>query len=191
MSRQKANEQINNRMVPNQNKGKDQKKKTPIIIAIAIIAVILVVAILFFLFSDAAPFGNNRRIQGNTVVTPENVEQIAAQLMEAEAIQPGSYEVSMNMDWTFANGASVSNDAYVENAIANTSTVYFVIRLRDDNTQIYESPYLEPGSYINDIKLDTELAAGTYDTIMTYHLVDDNYDNISRVSVGLKITILN
>jgi hypothetical protein len=190
MSRQKANEQINNRMMPGHDQEK-KGKKTPLIIAVSACGVILAVAALFFLFSEASPFGGRDTYQGNTVVTPENVERIAAQLMEAEAVPPGSYEVSMNTTWTFADGASISSDAYVENSVTNASTVYFIIRLKDDDAQIYESPYLEPGSYMNDIRLDTELAAGTYDAIMTYHLVDSNYNNVSRVSVGLEITVLN
>lgn len=189
MSRQKANEQIGNRMMPAH--GKEKRGKKAIIIAVSVCGVVLLIAILFFLFSEASPFSNNRSTHGNTVVTPENVEQIAAMLAESEAIPPGSYEVSMNMDWTFRDGASVSSDAYVENAIGNTNTVYFVLSLKADATQIYESPYLAPGSYINDIKLDVKLPAGTYDVVMTYHLVDSDYNNISRVSVGLEITILN
>ena len=97
----------------------------------------------------------------------------------------------MTEKWTFENGSAVSADAYVENRVYNQNTVYFTITRSDDGSVIYKSPYLPVGSSLENIKLDTSLNAGVYDTVLTYHLVDEGNQELSTVSVSLVITIKN
>ena len=52
---------------------------------------------------------------------------------------------------------------------------------------IYSSPMLPVGTDIKDIKLEKPLAAGDYNAVVMYTLVDENYEEVS--SVGFKITI--
>jgi len=191
MSKQKANERINSKMISANDKPK--RNKSAMVITVASICILaLGITVLYLIFSENSPLNTRETIrQGNTVVTPENIERILAELAETEVTPTGSYEVSMNMSWDFANGAAISSNAYVENAITNNNTVYFVIKLRDDNREIYQSPFMVPGSFINDIRLDENLPAGTYEAILTYNLVDDNMQDVSHVSLAITITIQN
>lgn len=182
MSKEKVNDRINNL---SSREGK--KSRLPIIIIAIIVVCVLIGVILFLVLGkDAEP---EKKV--NTVVTPENVEEVIAQMKETDRTPIGSYQVNMTSDWEFENGDAVSSNAYVSNATANQTTVYFTIKLKDDNHEIYKSPYLPVGSSLKDIKLDTSLDAGTYDTVLTYHLVDDDKEELSTVSVALPIIIKN
>ena len=126
----------------------------------------------------------------NTVVTPENIEEVISEMKEEERTPMGSYEVYMTTDWTFSDGSSASKDAYVKNVVANKNTVYFTIAL-ENGEQVYKSPYIPVGSSLNNITLDTPLEKGFYKAVLTYHLVDTSNEEISRVSVSVDITIEN
>lgn len=183
MSR-KTDERINNQLSSNNQK----KSHVPIIIIGIIVICILVGIILFFVLGkDSEP----ETAQVNRVVTPDNVEEVIAQMNDSERTPIGSYQANMTSDWVFDNGDAISSNAYVANSTANQNTVYFTIKLRDDEREIYKSPYLPVGSSLEDIKLDTKLDAGTYDTVLTYHLVDDDNKELSTVSLSLTITVNN
>lgn len=132
-------------------------------------------------------FGGNR--EPNSVVTPSNVQQMLAEREEEERIPVGSYEVNMNNSWTFRDSKSASKDAYIGNSINNSNIVYFTIALKGETEDFYTSPYIPVGSRMENVTLDCDLAAGKYETILTYHLVDDEYQELSTVSVGLEIII--
>lgn len=125
----------------------------------------------------------------NVVVNAQNVEEVLADLSQHEMTEPGYYEVTMNFDWVFESGTSVSENAYVENAVTNTHDVYFDINLADTDELIYSSPILPRGSYIDTIALDKELAAGVYNCIVTYNLVDDDQKTVSTLKISLTINI--
>jgi hypothetical protein len=125
----------------------------------------------------------------NVVVTPDNVEETIAQLEESDYVTAGSYEVVMNTTWNFKDGASASEDAYVENSVDNTNDVYFDITLADTGENIYSSPVIPIGSHLEDITLDKELEDGTYDCVMTYTLVDGEQNPLSTVRVTMTIVI--
>lgn len=182
MSKEKANERIN---IQSSSTG-GKKSQTGLIIAFALIAVCAVAGIVLFVV-----FGKDANTtKYNRVVTPDNVDEIVDNLANSEMTPIGSYETKMNSQWTFPDGNSASSNAYVENSVNNRNTVYFTIVLREDqNTTIYTSPYLTVGSHLENIKLDTPLDAGVYDAILTYHLVDDDHKEISKVSLSLTLTI--
>ncbi len=129
--------------------------------------------------------------QRNVVVAPENVDEIIAQMQEEERTPVGSYEVTMNTHWTFPDGKSISPNAFVENSTSNTNMVYFTIVLDEGGEEIYRSPYLELGAQLRDIKLDRELEQGDYSSIITYHLVDDDFNELSSVSMYMLVSIEN
>lgn len=184
MSKEKANERINNRI-----SSPEEKSHKGIIIAIVVVAVCALVGVILYLVlgKDAEPEPK----EWNMVVTPDNVDEIIAQLNEADKTPPGSYEVRMTPDWVFDNGDAISSNAFVENVTNNQNTVYFEITRTDDSSVIYKSPYLPVGSSLEKIKLDTSLPAGVYDTVLTYHLVDEENQHVSKISVALTITIKN
>lgn len=179
MSKDTANEKTNSQA--------DVKKgKKPLIAAIIIglIIICVLIGIIVYLLT------RDKEKPYNNVVTADNVDEIISQMEEDEKTPAGSYEVSMNTDWTFPDGDSASTNAFVENSTANQNTVYFTIALKENDTEdIYKSPYMEVGSHLNDIKLDSAPPAGTHDAIITYHLVDDDFNELSSVSLYMTITI--
>lgn len=134
---------------------------------------------------------NNSRkeepVKRNVVVNKDNVEEVLEQL--EDPVPPGSYEVKMNSTWNFASGDAPSDNAYVENVEANTNSVYFDVTRADTEETIFESPILPVGSYLDNITLDSNLPAGTYDCLVTYHLLDENDESISTVKLTLTINI--
>lgn len=189
MSKEKANERINSRVTPT-----DESHKPHVVLLVIVVAV--VVAVLVGVICYLALRKDPEQEQGsrgyNRVVTPDNVEEIISQLQEEDYTPVGSYEVIMNTEWTFPDGTSPSTDAYVENSVSNRNTVYFTIALDTDReTDIYDSPFIEPGSYMDAIRLGVELPAGTYGAVLTYHLVDEQEREISHVSVNVTLTVSN
>lgn len=164
-------------------KRKDNNKK--IIIAGIVIIIILLAVLAFLIFR-----GLKDEPKRNVVVTRDNVENVAQDMVNEEYIEPGYYSASMSTTWHFATGDSVSEDAYVANLEENTNDVYFDIFLADDeNKSILESPVIPRGGELNNIVLDTSLSAGTYDCVMVYHLVDEDQNTVSTLRVGLTIIV--
>lgn len=130
----------------------------------------------------AEPVGGGR----GTVVTEDNVEEIREQL-EVGPVPDSTYVTSMSIDWHF--DGQTSKDAYVANSVANTRTVYFDLILADTSELIYSSPYIPVGAELKEVTLSKELKKGTYDTILIYHLVDDDKNELSTVSIALTIYV--
>lgn len=175
MSKDKASQKINGSVQRHSN-------RRPVIL-VAIAAVVLVVGGVLL----ASVFGEDEK--PNVVVTPDNVQDMIAELDEHERTPIGSYEANMTNSWTFPNSHSASTDAYIGNSINNQHTVYFTIALKDSEEDIYTSPYIPVGSRMENITLNCDLPAGTHSAVLTYHLVDDDYKELSHVSVGLEIII--
>ena len=180
MSKEKASQRISG----NIGKSNVKKKVSPLVIIFPVIIVAVIVGILIIAFVG-------KESDANVVVTPDNVEEIIAQLREEERVPIGSYEVAMNTEWTFPDSKTASEDAYVSNAVTNNSTVYFDITLEGSTDVIYKSPYIPVGSSVQNITLDNDMDKGVYEAVLTYHLVDESYKETSKVSVGITITIQN
>lgn len=185
MSKEKVNERISRRDLMPET---ERKSHTGIIIVVALLATCLLGGVVVYLF-----FGKKiDESQYNVVITSDNIDEIIDQMENEEYIPRGSYEVRMNTKWEFPNGSSASSNAYVANVIENQSTVFFTIVLSDDKSrEVYKSPYMAPGSHLENIKLDDILDAGTYQGVLTYHLVDDDYKETGTVSVKVTLTINN
>lgn len=180
MSKEKANERINRQLSPSGNR----KSRTGLIIAFAAIAACAIIGII------AMGLGKDAEDSYNRVVTPDNVDEVISQLASGQRLSEDQYEALMNYSWTFADGNSASSDAYVENSVNNQFPVYFTIALAEDRgNPIYTSPDIPVGGRLENIKLDTSLKAGTYNTVITYYLLDDNRQVRSHVAMTLTITI--
>lgn len=170
-----------------QNNGKKGGNKSVVIVGIiAFVIIAVLVGVIVFLLN---PQEKEKR---NVVVNKENVETVIEK-MEEEAVTdlPTYYEAKMNSTWYFEDGASPSTNAYVENVETNTNDVYFDVILSDTQEVIYESPVLPRGSYLQEIALDTNLSAGTYDCVIIYHLIDENQKSLSTVRFKLVIVVEN
>ncbi len=155
-------------------------KKTAVKVCIAVIAIAVIAVVLYFLFRKEP----ERR---NVVVNEDNVDQVLEQA--EEYIPAGYYEVTMNSTWNFASGDAPSDNAYVKNADTNTNAVYFDVIRTDTEETIFKSPILPVGTYLDNITLDSELPSGTYDCLVTYHLLDENEESISTVDLTLTIVV--
>lgn len=170
-----------------QSKTDTQKRSTAIIIALIALVVIAFSVIIFLLVKPKKVVNdNNPTVNGGrgTVITQDNVSEVAN-----ATVQDNYYMTSMSINWHF-NGLT-SKDAYVENAPENTRTVYFDLYRTDNGEIIYSSPYIPVGEKLNGLTLDKALDDGTYETILVYHLVDDDKNELSTLSVSLKIYVTN
>lgn len=184
MSKNDTNAQINTQA---DSHNKNKHSFLPIIIIIAMIVICILIGVIVYLLSL-----EKEKPKVNNIVTPDNVEEIISQMKEDERTPVGSYEVSMNTEWIFPDGNSPSTNAYVENSVTNQNTVYFTINLSNETEEkIYHSPYLTLGSSLTDIKLDSNLSKGNYDAIITYYLVDEDFKELSSVSMYMKLSIEN
>ena len=163
-----------------------KKKGGRIALAICIILIIALCLVIYFLLHKEDEDDKKKR---DVLVNEDNVEEILSEIEERTPM--GSYQVTMNSTWYFENGKAKSDNAYVENAKANSNSVYFDVTRSDTQETILESPIIPVGEYMSNITLDEELPAGTYDCVMTYHLLDDDEETISTVRVGLSIVIQN
>ncbi len=162
------------------NKGR-KGGKIAVAVCIVVIAALLGVVIYLLLGKKEEP------VRRNVVVNEDNVDEVLEQL--EDPVPAGSYEVKMNSTWNFTSGDAPSDNAYVENAEANTNSVYFDVTRTDTEETIFESPILPVGSHLENITLDSNLPAGTYDCLVTYHLLDENDESMSTVKLTLTINI--
>lgn len=181
MSKEKASSKMNNRI--SGSRAPVKKASSPIMMIFPILVAVVVIGGAAFVLKgkEAEP--------KNVVVTEENIQEVIDNMKEEDKTPIGSYEVAMTTKWHFPDCKSISEDAYVENSVANTNTVFFTVALANSTEEIYKSPYIPVGSSLSNIALDCSLSAGFYEGIVTYHLVDDSLEEISRVSVGIDIII--
>lgn len=176
-----------------QNRSQKPKSKNSkvLICVFAIISVAVIVtlaSVIYYLLQskDAEDQSGPKR---DTVVTMDNKDEILADLNNKVA--DGMFEVKMNVEWSFEDSSTPSQDAYVANNITNSNTVYFDVTLDGTGETVYESPYIPVGSALENIALTSDLSAGTYPCTLTYHLVDSEYVDVSTLAVGVTLYIKN
>lgn len=184
MARISSNERINDSISPHKNR-KGGKGVLIGGIAATAVACIIVGVTIASLNNNSEPVDDNSK---NMIVTPDNVDEVI-ESMENKKVPDGSYNCIMNPTWTFDNGSSASKDAYVENAATNPSDVYFTVTIEETGEEILKSPVIPLGSHMENITLDKVLPAGSYDCIITYHLIDGEENETSSVNLTLKIVI--
>lgn len=162
---------------------KTNKKGNLVVVFLVLLIIALGGIVVFLLFKEETK--EEKKASGRpTVVTEDNVEEFQ---QPTEEVQDGAYTTSMSIDWHFKG--KESKDAYVANVTENTRTVYFDLIRTDTSETIYSSPFIPVGSELKGVTLDTELAPGTYDTILVYHLVDDEENELSTLSIALTIYV--
>lgn len=166
-----------------QKESNDSRKGGKIAIAVCVVVIVALLGIVIYLLLGK----KEEPVRRNVVVNKDNVDEVLEQL--EDPVPAGSYEVKMNSTWNFARGDAPSDNAYVENVEANTNSVYFDVTRTDTDETIFESPILPVGSHLENITLDSSLPAGTYDCLVTYHLLDENEESVSTVKLTLTINI--
>lgn len=179
------------------NENQNQRKNSRVLLILCTVIIVLLIAIVVLLLKGR----NDTNViseetisspKRNVVINEENAEEMAEEILNREKVAaPRTYEVTMNSTWNFQDGASSSDNAYVENSTANTTPVYFDLLLDETEEVIYESPVIPVGSYLEDIKLDTDLDAGTYDCTLIYHLVDAEQNTLATLQMAVTVVVAN
>ncbi|MBE5936754.1 MAG: hypothetical protein E7265_01850 [Lachnospiraceae bacterium] len=165
-------------------KSSSKKKPVMVIVPIVVVSILILATVIVLGKPDDTVTPND------IVITEDNVGNFAEQQEEKNNnVATGSYDVSMNYDWTIDASTGISKDAYVGNSKNNTSTVYTTVTLDSTGETIYKSPYIAVGSHIENITLDKTPDKGVHAATMTYHLVDGNFDEMSSVSVAITLTV--
>lgn len=175
------------------------KKSSPLM-AVLVVGIVVVAALLGVIVFLLLGRGNTQAPEPlreavteerAIVVNEDNVEEVMTALVE-EPVLPGYYEVSMNFSWTFPDGESPSDNAYVENKTTNSNAVYFdVVLAEDESVTLFESPILPLGTHIEEVKLARDLDAGRYPCVIIYHLVDEQQRTISTLRMNMEIVVNN
>lgn len=158
--------------------------KRILLIVIPAVALAAAVAVLLLTRADmaetAAPPADDRP----TVVSSGNAQSVRDSI--DQPVEDGAYQVTMNLTWVFDGDSS---DAYVENSTNNTRTVYFDVFRADTNELLYSSPYIPVGEKLTGFALDTPLEPGSYEGLVTYHLVDGDHNELSSLSVTVGLEV--
>lgn len=166
------------------NRKKSSNNRMKIIVIILIILLAVALGFIIYILTKTDEAGEPDTGGRGTVVTEDNADTIN---ISQEPVEDGMYETSMTIDWHFEG--TRSEDAYVANVENNTRTVYFDLNIAETGEKVYSSPYIPVGSELSGLTLEKELAPGTYDTILVYHLVDDDNKELSTLSVALTIYV--
>lgn len=178
----------------NQKESAEKKHKNIIImivVAFAVLVVALIACIVLLLTKQKEePAQETQNAPRSTVLDRGFVdEDNAGDIMDemSDKVSKGMFECKMTTAWTFDDGKSASPNAYVANVENNLYTLYFDVYEESTNELLYSSPMLPVGTELKNFKLDKELAAGEYDAVVMYTMVDENLEEVS--SVGFKVTI--
>lgn len=166
------------------NGQKSSNTRMKIIVIVLVILLVIASGIIIYILTRPDEADEADTSGRGTVVTEDNADNIS---ISQEPVEDGMYETSMTIDWHFVGAKS--DDAYVANVENNTRTVYFDLNLADTGENIYSSPYIPVGSELSGLTLERELEPGTYNTILVYHLVDDDNKELSTLSVALTIYV--
>ena len=175
------------------NKKEDEKQKKkikPSHVVICVLIAAIIGLLIYFLWpheveeivDGPVPMGGR-----GTVAIPENIDELMAN--RDEPPPGGHYITTMNNNWTFDRWNVGSDNAYIENDIRNEFTVYFDLSLEEDGRLVYSSPYIPQGATLRGFALDRTVPAGEHPAIVTYYLVDEDGEEVSRVSVRVTLTI--
>ena len=168
------------------NKSNQTPKSGNVLVIVLLVIVVAMAGVIIFLLTKKPEEPKPKEDTRATVVTEENVEQVMKEMSEPKPA--AYYTCEMNVEWNFKNSSEPSYNAYVANALENDYTVYFDLHL-DSGEMVYSSPYIPVGEELTGIILDKELVAGDYNAVVTYHLVDDDHQELSTVSVSIILHI--
>ena len=167
-----------------------RQKITVFIMGLLVLVIVVLSVIIFTGNSKGATQEEEAKKKRDTVVTEENLEEFLEQEAE-ETVEPGYYETMMNTTWHFDSSEEASTDAYVANSKNNLNSVYFDVALSDTGEIIYSSPIIPVGSHLDNITLDTKLEAGNHQCIITYYLLDDEDEPVSKLNIRMNVVIAN
>lgn len=171
---------------------KKDSKAVVIGVMVALAVVLVVVCVAFAMYIRKTNSSNINATEEETkkreyVVTKDNVEEIREELQET--LSDAYYTVTMTTEWTCSAATNESKDAYIANSTDNNRTVYFNLLLPNTGEVIYSSPFIPVGEELKGLTLDKGLPVGKNTVWVEYHLVDENEQELTTVTVTATITV--
>lgn len=166
-------------------------KKKKIMLAAIVVILGIIISMMFVIVihnnnkqNVPKPYGNSQYFMDENNLVP-----IETDIANFEKVEEGLFEVNMNVTWHFKNGSNTSENAYVANSDSNNCPVVFDISLSGTEDLIYTSTVIPVGSKLNEITLNEDLEPGSYPAVCTYHLLNEDGDEISTVGVNLTLVV--
>lgn len=170
-----------------QNTDTDAKRLTTkhvVLILGTLIILCAAVLIAIFLLKD------NSEPAGTSVITESNLADIKGE-MQAH-VDKGMFMTHMNTTWIFPDGKSPSSNAIMGNAAANNYPFWFTLTLPDTDETLFKSGLMPLGTQLSELKLDKDLDKGTYDALVTVHMVDEEGKEMeSNMSFNVSLIVEN
>jgi hypothetical protein len=151
--------------------------------AVLIVAAAVVTVVLLTRPAPAPPADTG----GSRVITEANVDEIDAEIQAK--VDDGMFATWMNMSWHFPNGKSASDNAIMGNSEGNHYPFWFDLARSDTGEIIYTSGLIRVGTQLKEIILEKSVPAGTYDAVVTIHMVDDFGNDIAS-DIGFNIQLI-
>ena len=172
-------------------------KETSLFIGIiAALAVVLTIFILSHFGVVRLPWAPrpapNARVNGNIQrgsPTMTLAEKLAAM---QEAADKNQITITINARPVFEDGSAVGS-MYIVNPIHNAYHMEYIVLLKDTDQLVYQSPIMEPDTFIDSDKLSIVLPKGEYEAIAEVYSYDaeDLEKPLSKNIAHLVITIKN
>lgn len=159
--------------------------KKPIVLIIGIVAVIAIVALIVGIAMNILNPYDGASKTGQAPYKTE--EEKRAEL--DKSVEDGMLNISIASLIEFAN-SSASGTAYIENVPSNKYDMKVKITLDSNGDVVYESGAIKPDSYIETIKLNKQLPAGTYPATATFTAFQSgNGEEVGQAAAKITIVI--
>lgn len=149
------------------------------------IALALGVTLLLAACGGKGDFYDELAVEG--LLSGRSAEDIAT--LEAQTVEDGMLQVSINANPVFLNGASEGN-LRIENAPGNPYDMRVTITLDEGGTLVYASGGIRPNHHIENAPLSVDLDAGEYLATAKFYAVDENHKDLGVVRQQITLTIL-
>lgn len=170
------------------NPPEGDKKKRPVIIAIAVVLAVAIASGIFcawWFLGGGNNFFDSDAVSGQAPYKTQ--EEIVAELNRV--VEEGMLNISIASLIEFENGES-EGTAYIENVPSNRYVLKVSIKLDSTGEVVYQSGGLRPDSYIEKIKLSENLPAGTYPATATFVAYDpDTLDEVGQASARITLQV--
>ncbi|MBS4986576.1 MAG: hypothetical protein ACLTC4_23865 [Hungatella hathewayi] len=139
---------------------------------------------------QAAPEPVSLAAEGNVKTGTLNQDPEKRQQELNQVVEEGMLAFSVNATPFMKNGASTAN-LLIENPPGNGKRFTITIRRNDTGEVIYQSGYLDPEQYIDDVPLDVVLPKGEYACTAYFdaYRIDDNA-YIGSAGAEIKLYVL-
>ena len=109
---------------------------------------------------------------------------------QEQKVKEGMLSVGLTPTPTYPNGNS-EGKVMIKNPSKNTKNFKVKFTLSSDNSVVYESGLIPPGSMIETAKLDKALAKGEYPATACFEAYNSKNEKDGEVSFEINIKVLN